>query len=251
MRRRILVTRPAEQADELARLLHDRGLAPIVVPAVAIRPAEPAAIDAMLARLAGAAWLVVTSANGADALGGRLAATASLLPADLKIAAVGPATAAALVTWGIRVDHVPSTYRTAAIAEGLADVHGRRVVLARADLASPELAELLRGRGAVVEEVIAYHVIEGPAASRERLQRAIHRGLDGIAFTSGSTVRGVLRLATTTDRSRIRTLPAFCIGPPTAEVARRSGFDAVAVAPSHTAANLAETIAIHFARGTS
>lgn len=251
MRRRILVTRPEGQAGALGGLLQDRGFAPILVPTVAIESASAATVEAMLERLADASWLVLTSANGARIVADRLAATGRRLPAELRVAAVGPATAAAAESRGVRVQHVPQTYRTAAIADGLGDVRGSRVVLARADLASPELAHLLRGRGAFVEEVTAYRVVEGPATSRERLQRALHRGLDGIAFTSGSTVRGVLRLATTTDRARIRTLPAFCIGPPTADVARRHGFDVSAMASTHTALGLAETIACHFARGTS
>jgi uroporphyrinogen III methyltransferase/synthase len=66
MTHRILVTRPAAQADELARLLRARGLTPVVVPTVAIDAASTTAeLDAMLESLEGASWLVFTCANGA------------------------------------------------------------------------------------------------------------------------------------------------------------------------------------------
>lgn len=244
MRRRILVTRPAAQAAELVDLLDERGIEGVSVPTVAIdADASAPDLDAMLAGLAGADWLVLTSANGAEALAARLGVSGGRLPDTTRIAAVGPATADALSHAGIRVDHVPAEFLTVAIAEGLGDVDGRRVVLARADAATPDLREALLGRGARVEEVVAYRTVEGPGASRDRLQSVLQSDLAGIAFTSGSTVRGLTRLAGGVHRSRARTLPAFCIGPVTAAEARHSGFHIAAVAATHTAVGLADAIA--------
>ncbi|HET6380788.1 MAG TPA: uroporphyrinogen-III synthase [candidate division Zixibacteria bacterium] len=243
---RILVTRPAEDAGRLAALLVERGLEPVGVPAIAI-DVESAApgVAAMLASLEDADWLVITSANGATAVGSQLAGRA--LPERLKVAAVGPATAEALRRRGIRVDHVPDRYRTGAIADGLGNVEARRVVLARADAATPELRDILLARGARVEEVVAYRTVEGPAASRDRLRAELAAGLSGITFTSGSTVRGLLRLAAQPDRMRLRALPALCIGPVTADAAARAGFHVPVVAGTHTTAALADAVADYFA----
>jgi uroporphyrinogen III methyltransferase / synthase len=244
---RILVTRPAEQAGELVALLARRNVEAVSVPTVAIDASrsEPD-LDAMLGRLAGADWLVVTSANGAEALGRRLAATGAAIPVGVRVAAVGPATAEALGRAGIAVDHVPATYRTVAIAEGLGAVDGRRVVLARADAASRELPDALTDRGAAVEEVVAYRTVEGPPHSASALERALENRLEGVAFTSPSTVRGLLALA---DRigaaDRALALPAFCIGPVTADAAGASGFVTVATADPHTGDALADAIASH------
>ena len=249
MTRRILVTRPAAQADDLAGLLRARALTPVLVPTVAIDPSTAAAeLDAMLRSLDGATWLVLTSAQGAEALRARLTITRHRLPARLRVAAVGPATAQALRAGGIGVDYVPDEYLTLAIADGLGEVRGRRVVLARADAANAALPETLVGRGAIVEEVIAYRTIEGPAVSRDPLHAALHADLDGIAFTSSSTVRGLLRLASPVDRGRACAIRAFCIGPVTANTARHSGFDIAAVAVDYTTVGLADAIAAHFAR---
>jgi uroporphyrinogen-III synthase len=242
----ILVTRPADQASELCARLRARRLEPRSVPTVAIdRASAGPGLDAMLDRLDGADWLVLTSANGAEALAERLGARGGRLPETVRVAAVGPATAAALTAAGIRVDHVPTAYLTVAIADGLGEVAGRRIVLARADAATPELRDALVAAGARVEEVVAYRTIEGPAESRDPLHVALQREIAGIAFTSSSTVRGLLRLASSTDRHRARAVPAFCIGPVTAATARRFGFDVDVVADDHTAGGLADAIADH------
>ena len=247
MSRRILVTRPAAQANDMAALLRERSLMPVLVPTVAI-DADSAVrgLDTILTALDGADWLVFTSANGAASLLARLAATSARLPDGVRVAAVGPATAAVLHQRGVRVDHVPETYRTVAIADGLGGVHGLRIVLARADAATPELRDALIERGAVVEEVVAYLTLEGPADSRDPLRAALHADLAGITFTSSSTVRGLLLLASPIDRGRARAVPAFCIGPVTAKTARHFGFDVAAVADRHTVHGLADAIADHF-----
>ena len=245
---RILVTRPGARTDELARFLVARGFEPIAVPTVAIdRGSSAQGLDALLADLDGTDWLVVTSAHGAEALGERMAGNGHRLPSRVRVAAVGPSTAKALQAVGVRIDHMPREYLTRAIVDGMGDLLDRRVVLARADAATPDLRTALLARGARVREVVAYHTVEGPATSRDPLRAALQRPLAGIAFTSGSTVRGLMRLASPVDRDRARSLPAFCIGPVTATEARRAGFDVTAVASEHTALGLADAIADHLA----
>ncbi len=245
----LLVTRPAAQAAELVALLAEHGIDAISVPTVEIAPAPPgSALDDAIRSLEGAAWLVITSVNGAAALLERLAGLGRLVPEGVRVAAVGPATAAALEAGGVRVDHVPPRYRTVAIAEGLGDVAGKRVVLARADAATRDLREALRRRGALVEEVVAYRTVEGPAASRDQIRAALAQPLDGVTFTSGSTVRGLHALLSPPEALRATVLPAFCIGPVTARVARRAGFAVPVVAARHTVAALAEAIHAHLSK---
>jgi len=244
----LLVTRPASQATELISLLAERGIDSVSVPTVGIAPASDGALDDAIRSLAGAAWLVITSVNGAAALRERLVALDLALPEGVRLAAVGPATAEALRQGGLPVDHVPSRYRTVAIAEGLGEVAGRRVVLARADAATPDLRDALQERGALVEEVVAYRTVEGPAESRDRIRSALARPLDGVVFTSGSTVRGLRALLSPSDTLRATALPAYCIGPVTAQVARRAGFAVPVVADVHTAGALADAIQTHLSK---
>jgi len=244
----ILVTRPAAQAGELMALLDERGIDAVPVPMVAIEPTLDGALEGVLNGLGEGDWLVVTSANGAEAVLHHFADGGMRQLSRVRLAAVGPATADVLRRAGLTVDHVPARYLTAEIASGLGDVTGRHVALARADAATEDLAEALRARGAIVTESVAYRIVIGPAASRDPLRAALHGALDGISFTSSSTVRGLMGLASPIDRGRARSRPAFCIGPVTAATARGHGFDVAAVADDHTAPGLADAIARHFGR---
>lgn len=243
----VLVTRPAAQAGELVALLAECGIDAVSVPTVETPPpSKGGPLDDAIRSLGGAAWLVITSVNGAAALVARLKAMRLSLPEGVGVAAVGPTTAAALRTGGLRVDHVPSRYLTVAIAEGLGEVAGRRVVLARADAATPDLRDALVRRGALVEEVVAYRTVEGPPESRDRIRAALAQPLDGVTFTSGSTVRGLHALLSPPEALRATALPAFCIGPVTARIARRAGFSVPVIAEKHTVAALADAIHSYF-----
>jgi uroporphyrinogen III methyltransferase/synthase len=239
------VTRPASQAGPLLHLLREAGLEAVSVPTVSIAPANDEGIARLGRELDGADWLVVTSANGVPPI---VEALAEVPLADsVRVAAVGPATAAALDRSGIRVDTMPSDYLTVAIADVLGDVRGARILLARADSASADLHDALIERGAAVTEVTAYRTVEGPLSSRGALRDALERGLDAVLFTSGSTVRGLLELMPAGLLGRVTCLPAICIGPVTSKAARRAGFAVVAEAAEHTAGGLARATAAYFA----
>ena len=111
--------------------------------------------------------------------------------------------------------------------------------------ATPDLRDALLSRGALVEEVVAYRTVEGPAAWRDRIRAALVQPLDGVTFTSGSTVRGLRALLSPPEALRATALPAYCIGPVTARVARRAGFTVPVVSARHTVAGLAEAIHAH------
>jgi uroporphyrinogen-III synthase len=90
--------------------------------------------------------------------------------------------------------------------------------------------------------------VEGPAESRDRIRAALAQPLDGVTFTSGSTVRGLHALLSPPEALRATVLPAYCIGPVTARVARRAGFAVPVVAARHTVAALAEAIRAHLGK---
>jgi len=215
---RVLVTGSAPEA--LCAVLRARGATPLAVPTIAIRPADPAPLDAALGREFD--WIVVTSANGARAVLDRLQATGAEVPAATRWAAVGPRTAAALQGGGVAPALVPREGTGAAIAAAMPEVEGRRVLLARGRAAGRDLPTAMRARGALVEDVVAYGTVEGPEASRAALAAALAAGLDAVVFTSGSTVRGLARLAG--DPARLlEGAIVVAIGPSTAAVAREAG----------------------------
>jgi uroporphyrinogen III methyltransferase/synthase len=221
----ILVTRPAGAQDPLVELLELRGYRVHAVPTVGTEP-----IQFEAAGLERCDWIVLTSVNGVDAL--------TDLPRGPRYAAVGEKTAAALRARGIEPAHVPSQASASALADSLPDVKGKRIALVRASAAGSDLPEILRRRGASVEEIAAYATLEGPLTSAQQLRAALaDAGLSAVVFGSGSAVRGYIALGGTNQ------LPAVTIGPRTTASAREHGFDVIAEADSQSAEELASAVA--------
>jgi uroporphyrinogen III methyltransferase / synthase len=238
--RRVLVT--ASRPGPVCRLLEERGALPVAVPTIAVRPVEGRALDGPLETLGGYDWVVVTSPNGARFVTERLPALARSVPAAPKWAVVGPRTREILEAAGLRVSAEPRGQVAAGIPDAMGEVAGARVLLLRAATASRDLPRALAARGAQVDDVVAYEVVEGPETSRSALVRAVADGLDAAVFTSGSTVRGFARLigdpAPALAGARI-----VCIGPVTARVARESGLEDVEVARGRTPAAIVAAVA--------
>ena len=228
--RRVLVTRPAEQADDLVSALQRAGLDPVTVPAITVEIDPPRGdLDAAAGLLHTFAWVVVSSANGARAILTAAERIRSELGAP-SWAAIAPMTRQVLEREGIDVRFVPTQGTAAALAEELPVRPGDRVLVLRGDLAGERLATILSARGAVVDDVIAYRTREAPERSRPLLRAAAAGGpLAGAVFTSGSTVRGLVSLGKA-ESIDVRALPAVCIGPETADAARTAGFRVIAVA---------------------
>jgi hydroxymethylbilane synthase len=240
---RVLVTRAADQADDLMAALRDAGLDPVLVPSIAIEFEAPRGdLDAAAGLLHTYWWVVITSANGARAI---LKAAERILTelGAPSWAAIGPATRQVLDHDGIEVQFEPSQSSRIAMAVELPVVAGERILVVRGDLADEELAVALRARGADVDDVIAYRTREAPESSRGLLRGATEDGpIAVVVFTSGSTVRGLLSLGSA-ESIDVRSFPAVCIGPETADDARAAGFHILAVAPTPDSAALAAATA--------
>lgn len=161
-------------------------------------------------------------------------------PDPVRVAAIGPATAAALRSRNVEPDFVPSEYVAEALASGLGSVRDHRILLPRASRARPALAELLKSGGAHVRTVTAYetHVNRPPEAA----YAALADGTDAITFTSGSTVEGFAALFP----SPSTPVTAACIGPITAQVASRSGFEVAVIAKTYTTEGLVTALEEYF-----
>jgi uroporphyrinogen-III synthase len=241
----VLVPRARDQAGGFSLLLRARGAEALEVPTIEIRPlASTAELDRAVGELAagGYDWVVLTSVNGVAALRARAEALGHGAALRAAVAAVGPATEAALRAWGVAPTLVPDVATTAALAGAFPApaAPGRgRVLLARADLANPELAEALRAKGWQTAEVVTYHTVPlrrlDPAACR-RLDRG---EVDWVAFTASSTVEGFLRGYGGPPPPGVR---VAAIGPVTADAARSAGMRVAATAAEHTIPGLVAAI---------
>jgi uroporphyrinogen III methyltransferase/synthase len=253
--RRIVVTRARAQAGALADLLEDRGAEVISFPTIAIAPPEdPGALDRAVAAANGYDWVVFTSANGVQAFFDRFAAAARDVRdlASVRLAAIGPETAAQLARRLLRPAIVPDDYRAEGLLAALAgaDVRGRRFLLPRAAGARAILPDELRHRGATVDEVVAYRAVPPPGTNVAALTAALEAGdVSALTFTSSSTVRHFVDMIGLPAAARLaKDGPVVaCIGPVTAETARTLGLRVDVVPAAYTVPALAAALADHFA----
>lgn len=246
--RTILVTRARQQAGQLSEKLRALGAEVVELPSIEIAaPESYAELDRALGNLPQYQWLVVTSANGAASLAGRLA-MAGVGVADLghlKVAAVGSATARALRELGVEVAVTPAEYVAEALVEALSEqVRGQRVLLVRAAVARDVIPDALRARGATVDVVDAYRTVV-PVDSVTAIHTLLGSGggrVDAATFTSSSTVTNFLSLLREAGVARPESLRAVSIGPITSRTLRENRWEPAAEADPHDLAGLVEAV---------
>jgi uroporphyrinogen-III synthase len=228
---RILVGRARHQAGSLSSSLRSLGASVIEIPFIEIRkPQSYQPLDHALKNIASYDWLILTSANGVEAMWERvrkLRITRSKLN-HLQIAAIGPATKKAIVKHGLKVKMVPEEYVAESVVKGLRDkVNGKRVALIRAKVARDVIPEALCVAGAQVDVIEAYETMV-PKKSRARLRSLMNntaRRPHILTFTSSSSVRNFAELLGrfTTARRRsglLKQVQFASIGPVTSATLR-------------------------------
>ena len=272
---------PANQNSSLSDMLARAGAQPISVPLIEIAEAADggAALRAAAERLGDYDWIILTSANGARALLSAIKDARDFGKA--KVAAIGPATAEVLTAANIHPDLVPSSYIAEALLKELlkADLLGSaastansetatadppqpRALIARAAVARDVLPDGLREAGWEVDVVEAYRTkgVEVSAADRSEIASshvitfASPSAVEQFAkagLVSEATIAGDADGKTDTDGPNPIVTPpnpiVACIGPVTADAARRLGLDVTVEAAKHTAEGLAEALEDYFA----
>jgi len=234
--------------------LADTGAVPVEFPTIKVNPPADgyAALDAAIAKLRDSGdgpaydWAVFTSVNGVEHFFARLDREGDARDLKgVKLGAIGPATAAALETRGLRLDFVPAEYRAEAVLEGLLErgAADGSVLIPRAKEAREVLPEKLAEAGARVEVVPAYETMLDDNGSGEMKDMLSAGEIDIITFTSSSTVKNFVKLLEGFD---FQALPAnvtiACIGPVTAETARELGLRVDLVADEYTIPGLVRAI---------
>ena len=243
----ILVTRPKHQAAALSGMLRNLGADVCEMPVIEIGPPpDRETFDDALRHLGEFDWLVLTSANGVDSLAARVAELKldRSLVTDRKLAAIGPATASRLAEVFRGADAVPESFVSEAIAEVVGDPRGRRFLLARADLARRELADLLRAKGALVQEVAAYSIRRAQADLQLPEQTP-----DAIVLTSAEVARATRDVLAAKARGHwMQNALLACIGPITAAAVIELGLKPGVVAQNYTAEGVVQAVAEFFAK---
>ena len=187
----VAVTRARAQASEMARRLRALGARVIEAPVIHV---EPLPTELAQLELSSYDLICLTSTNGVELLFEQLAGAGLDARAftGAKVAAIGPGTARALASHGIRADVVPERSVAESLVEALELVPVSRALIVRPREARDVLPEALHARGAHVDVLALYETVAEPLGERAL---AAARGADYITFTSSSTVSFFLQAA--------------------------------------------------------
>jgi uroporphyrinogen-III synthase len=240
---RVVITRPAGQAENLARLVREAGAEPLCIPAIEILPlADPAPFQALAARLESFDLAIFVSRNAVrralELIGGRP------WPAGLKVATVGQGSKEELEQRGFAQVIAPAAQSDSeallALPE-LAAVRGKRIVIFRGDGGRQLLGETLERRGALVSYAACYRRVRPAAGSA--LRDAWAGGIDAVTVSSAEGLGNFLQMLDEEQARRVTEMPIFVPHPRVAAAAR--GLKQVIVAGPRDAEMLA-ALAAHF-----
>jgi uroporphyrinogen III methyltransferase/synthase len=248
--KRIVVTRSRKQSSALSGKLRILGADVYELPTIRIEPPENLRDFGELVRDAFQYdWLIFTSVNGVEAFFDmfyRLYNDSRNI-GNVKIAAIGPATAKRIKDFHLAVDLQPKEFVAEAIISELLEfgsVENLRFLLARAEGAREFLSKRLTELGAIVDDAIAYRTVPETTDPSGGLDRFRTDGAELITFTSSSTVENFLVL-----QLRLPgTLKTASIGPITSETMRKNGLKVDVEAAKFDIDGLVDAIVAFYAK---
>lgn len=268
----IVITRPKKQSEEMLRLIKERGAKGYLFPVIETawtNNIEP--LNRALKQIECYDCFLFTSVNGVHYFFSRIEELYDLKAVSLdisrkKVAAIGPKTAGALESYGIRVSPLPTSFKQESLveqlkiefkkdienklhieAQGLEDIH---ILFPQAKSARKHLGEQLRHLGMRVDEVEVYQTIKVKQSNRvkeEFLKKLEKKEIDVITFTSPSTIKSFYEnLKHSSWQEYLDSVAIACIGPITAQAARELGLKVTIEADTYTVEGLLEEIEQYF-----
>ena len=246
--RGVVVTRPAQQAAALAKLIEREGGRAFVFPVISIEDvADASKLDSVIARLDDFDVAIFVSPNaamrGMDAILARRG-----FPARIRVAAIGAGSARELKRHGVERVIVPEARQDSeALLElpALGQLAGKRVVIFRGEGGRPLLGDTLTMRGARVTYAECYRRVK-PQTDIAPLVDAWSRGeVDAVIATSSEGLRNFHEMLGDAGREALARTPLFVPHPRIAEAARQLGIESVVVTASGDEA-IAASVVSHF-----
>ncbi len=227
----IVITRPREQAAELARRIEQFGGKPLLFPLLEIKAVhDDQLLREQISRLKQTDLAIFISPN-AVRYGMAAIRAAGDIPASMQIAAVGQSSAKALNELGVARVIAPAerfdSEGLLALAE-LQDVAGKHVMILRGDGGRELLGDTLRARGAQVEYVTCYIRSKPEMNAGEMLAGAT----SAISVTSSEALSHLWGMLEEPDRTRLTDLPLFVPHERIATAARQQGWQHVTITES-------------------
>ncbi|HAV62680.1 MAG TPA: uroporphyrinogen-III C-methyltransferase [Verrucomicrobiales bacterium] len=191
---RIVVTRAREQAGSLVEPFSRLGAEVLELPMIrTVAPADHESLIDAIAGLNAYQWLVFTSANGVDWFFRHFFKAFEDVRdiGGARIAAVGPATAARLRSYHLKVDVMPEKFAGAEVARAINDyesIENLSICLLRAEKAGAELPRELEAAGGIVDDIPVYRTVAEEEDRTGAGAQLCEHGAEWITFTSPSTV---------------------------------------------------------------
>lgn len=246
--KKILVTRARHQASSLQQGLEALGAEAILLPTIEL---TPLAVDkeAFLQALKQHRWIFFTSPNAVEYFF-RLLRQVGLdvrALAPLQLGVLGPMTAKALASYGLRADFQPSVYNAEVFAQ---EFLARRdkvageggILLPCSELAQETLPQALVAAGLPYTRLPIY--ANRPIAYRaEELQRAFD-GASWLTACSSSAIHHLFDLLQSQGLEELlQGLPIAVLGEQTASAVRHYGLEPGLIAPEATIPSLIQALA--------
>jgi uroporphyrinogen III methyltransferase / synthase len=251
--RKILVTRSREQSRKMSDKIYASGGEPVTFPTIEIAPPtsyDP--LDAAIDKISSYDWVVFTSENGVELFFRRFFALEKDIRqlAGPRFGAIGPVTAKAISSRGIKVDMLAKEF----VAEGILsfferqDLTGRSFLIPRAEKARDILPEGLVGMGASVEVVSVYKTVLPSGEDVDTIKKMLlDKAIDAITFTSSSTVNHFIEMFHSVNiGDLLHGVLLASIGPITTDTLARHGLKASVQAQEYTVDGLIRALTDHY-----
>lgn len=196
----VLVTRPEHQSAALIEAIDAAGGQSISFPAIDIQPRSAADIERDRSALGQPDIVIFVSAN---AVAGGLD---SINTSEARIAAIGPATIAAIEGAGGRVDISPEAgfdSEHLLMNDALSDVSGKAITIVRGDSGRELLADTLKKRGATVNYLQVYSLCTHQP-SKKALTDLEDRWRNQL-------ISAVMVMSVASLESLLQILPSYCV----------------------------------------
>jgi uroporphyrinogen-III synthase len=237
---RIVVTRAAHQAGELAEPLSALGAEPILLPVIGIAPPDDKQpLQAAAAQAQQYDWVLFTSANAITSFMAELPESSEWFRP--RVATIGAATREVAEAYGLRVSITPDKYVAEALVEAFHGVslQGKRILIPSAAVTRDIVPAELRKLGAEVDVVQAYQNVlpwEAPARAKQVFCEPLP---DWVTFASSSAVDNLAHIV---EHETLQQVRIATIGPVTSDTVRTHGLEVAAEAAVHCIDGLIEAL---------